>query len=93
MDWFLYDNGLRHERVKIKSNLIFFTILCGASKCFMKAFKACNFVKKKTLAHAFFCEFCEISKKTFFTEHLWAAASGKAKPADLGIVTKFHVYC
>ena len=23
----------------------------------------------------FFCEFCEISKNTFFTEHLWATAS------------------
>ena len=23
----------------------------------------------------FSCEFCEISKNTFFTEHLWAAAS------------------
>ena len=22
------------------------------------------------------CEFCEISKKTFFTEHLWTTASG-----------------
>ena len=24
MDWFLYDNGLRHERVKLKINLNFF---------------------------------------------------------------------
>ena len=24
----------------------------------------------------FSCEFCEISKDTFFTEHLWATASG-----------------
>ena len=23
----------------------------------------------------FLCEFCEISKKTFFTEHLWESAS------------------
>ena len=23
----------------------------------------------------FFCEFCEISKNIFFTEHLWATAS------------------
>ena len=23
----------------------------------------------------FFCEFCEISKNTFFTEHLWTTAS------------------
>ena len=27
--------------------------------------------KKETLAHVFSCEFCKISKNTFFTEHLW----------------------
>ena len=31
--------------------------------------------KKVTLAQMFSCEFCEISKNTCFTEHLWAAAS------------------
>ena len=38
---------------------------------------ACNFIKKETLAHVFSCEFCEISKNTFFTEHLWTTASRK----------------
>ena len=28
-------------------------------------------VKKETQAQVFSCEFCEISKNTFFTEHLW----------------------
>ena len=28
--------------------------------------KACTFVKKESLALVFFCEFCEISKNTFF---------------------------
>ena len=37
--------------------------------------QACNFIKKKTLAQVFPCEFCETSKSTFFTEHLWATAS------------------
>ena len=37
--------------------------------------QACNFIKKETLAKVFSCEFCEISKNTFFTEHLWVAAS------------------
>ena len=32
---------------------------------------ACNFIKTETLAQVFFCEFCEISKNTFFIEHLW----------------------
>ena len=31
---------------------------------------ACNFIKKE-----FSCEFCEIFKTTFFTEHLWVTAS------------------
>ena len=36
---------------------------------------ACNFIKKETLAQVFSCEFCEISKSIFFTEHLWAIVS------------------
>ena len=35
----------------------------------------CKIIKKKTLAEVFSCEFCEISKKTLFTEHLRANAS------------------
>ena len=37
--------------------------------------QACNFITKETLAQVFSCEFCEISKRTFFTDHLWATAS------------------
>ena len=37
--------------------------------------KACNFIKKETLAQVFSCEYCEISKNTFFTEHLWTTDS------------------
>ena len=36
---------------------------------------ACNFIKKETLAQAFSCIFCEISKNTFFTEQLWMTSS------------------
>ena len=35
--------------------------------------------KREALAQVFSCEFCEISKNTFFTEHLWATASIKRK--------------
>ena len=35
---------------------------------------SCNFIKKDTLAWVFSCEFCEISKKTFLTEHLRTTA-------------------
>ena len=34
----------------------------------------CNFIEKESLAGVFSCEFCEISKSTYFTEHLWATA-------------------
>ena len=37
--------------------------------------EACNFLKKETLAPVFSCEFCEISKNIFFTEHLRTTAS------------------
>ena len=30
--------------------------------------------KKDTLAQVFSCEFCNISKYTFFTKHLWSTA-------------------
>ena len=36
---------------------------------------ACNFIKKETLAQVFPCEFYEISKSTFSTEHLRTTAS------------------
>ena len=39
------------------------------------ATEACNFIKKETLAQVFSCELCEISKNTYFTEHLWATAA------------------
>ena len=34
-----------------------------------------NFIKKEALEQVFPCEFCEISKNTFFTEHFWVTAS------------------
>ena len=37
--------------------------------------EARNFIKKETQAQVFSREFCEISKNTLFTEHLWATAS------------------
>ena len=35
----------------------------------------CNFIWKETLAQVFSCEFCDIFKNTFFTEHLRPVAS------------------
>ena len=41
--------------------------------------QACNIIKKEALAQVFSSEFCEISKNTFFIEHLCAAASKRFK--------------
>ena len=41
-----------------------------------------QFKKKKTQTQLFFCEFCEISKNTFFTERLWMTASGEGYPCE-----------
>ena len=37
--------------------------------------ETCNFIKKETLSQVFSCEFCEVSKKTFFIENLRETAS------------------
>ena len=46
----------------------------------------CNFIKKESLAQVFSCEFCEIFKNTFFTEHLRATVSG----IRLGVSVNAH---
>ena len=45
------------------------------SLIFNKVAGPCNFIKKEALAQVFSCEFCEIFKNTFFTEHLRTTAS------------------
>ena len=52
-----------------------FAKLTGKNLCQSLSFnnvagEACNFIKKETLVQLFSCEFCDISKNTFFTEHL-----------------------
>ena len=44
--------------------------------------KTCTFIKKEILAQVFSCEFYEISKNTFFTEHHRATAT-ETKLIDL----------
>ena len=65
---------------------------CGRVSCFNKVAglrpQACDFIKKETLAsdfikketlaQVFSCEFSEISKNTFFTEHFRTTASQQA---------------
>ena len=43
-------------------------------------------IKKETLARVFSCEFCEISKNTFFTERLWITASIHSMTSLLNVI-------
>ena len=54
--------------------------------------QACNFIKKEALAQVLSCEFCEIFKNTFFTEHLWTTASMTLK-YEILIVRSSHQRC
>ena len=62
--------------------MVFFEILSNLQQdtCARVSFliklqaSAYNFIKTESLAQVFSCEFCEISKNSFFTEHLWVAA-------------------
>ena len=51
--------------------------------------------KKETLAQVLSCEFCEIFKNTFLTEHLWTTASESIAKyyifGSLEIVVEFAV--
>ena len=70
-----------HRRCSIKKVLLEITQNSQENTCakvsFLIKFQASgsNFIKKDTLAQVFSCEFCEISKNTFVTEHLRATAS------------------
>ena len=48
---------------------------CVRVSFLIKLQTCCNFIKKRLWQRCFSCEFCEISKNTFFTKHLWATTS------------------
>ena len=49
---------------------------CARVSFFNKAAgRAATLLKKETLAQVFSCDFCEISKNIFFTEHIRVTAS------------------
>ena len=50
---------------------------------------ACNFIKKETLAQVFSCEFCKISKNTFFLQN----TSGGCFCSTLQFILKSRNYC
>ena len=59
--------------------------------------KACNFIKKDTLAQGCSCEFCEISKNSFFTEYLWTTtsivfSSWWTVSKEIFVVSRFYIF-
>ena len=65
---------INHYNLRHPSLFIVPPVYCTSSLLYCRS-QACNFIKKETPVQVFSCEFCEISKNTFFTEHLWATAS------------------
>ena len=50
-------------------------------------------LRPETLAQLFSCEFCKISKNTFFTERLWATASASFTPEKREKVRNISTRC
>ena len=75
------------EKLEVTSNDSFFKYVSlnprsvndSCQRCSVKKGvlpKSCNFIKKESVALVFSGEFSEISKKTYFIEHLLVTASG-----------------
>ena len=66
-----------HQRCSVRKGVHRnFTKFTGKHLCQSLLFnKACNFIKKETLAQVFSCEFCEIFKNTFLHRTPLVAAS------------------
>ena len=70
-----------HQRYSVKKVFLEISKNSQENTCARVSFliklqpETCNFIKKETLAQVFSCKFWEISKNTFFAEHLRATAS------------------
>ena len=69
--------GYHFDFFDIFKTIIMYTPYLDISHWLENPFKIIGIkpLKKETLAQVFSCEFSEISKNTFFTEHLWSTAS------------------
>ena len=63
-----------HQRCSIKKALLENLQNSLLNTCARVSFLE-NCIKKETLPQVFSCEFCKISKNTFFTKYIWATAS------------------
>ena len=70
----LIDDRTGHRKYSVRKgvlrNFAKFTGKHLVQNLFFNKVAGLSLVKNKTLAQVFFCEFCEISKNIFFTEHL-----------------------
>ena len=66
-------NRSSHQRCSVRKSVLRNSTK-GKHLCQSLLQAARNFIKNETLAQVFSCEFCEISKNTFFTEHLLTTA-------------------
>ena len=67
-----------HQRCSVRKIVVRdFTKFTGKHWC--QSLFLNNLIEKETLSQVFSCKFCEISKNTFFMEHLWATASTYSK--------------
>ena len=65
-----------HRRCSVRKGVLRnFAKFTGKHLCQSLFFNKVAVIKKEVLAQVFSCDFCEISKNTFFTEHLRATAS------------------
>ena len=83
-----------HQRCSVKrgvpGNFAKYTVKHLCQRLFFNkvaGLQACNFIKKESLAQVFPCEFCEISKNTFFPEHLRMIAFDRGKNFNLSWLT------
>ena len=87
-------DGRSHQRCSVKKGVLRnFAKFNGKHLCqclYFNNVAGLNFIKKEALAQVFSCEFCEIFKNTFFTEHFWATVSVSIQDSDYSNV--FLIY-
>ena len=83
----LMENRSSHQRCSVKKGVLRnFAKFTGKHLCQSLFFNEVA----EALAQVFSCEFCEISKNAFLTEHVWATASWKIKLENKLIGTGYN---
>ena len=91
-DNYVKENKILHTEVttrgvQLKKVFLKFSKNSQENTCARASFLI-NFVKKETLEQALSCEFSDIFKNTFYTEHLWTTASAHS---SLVLLSKIYL--